>query len=155
MEGDPVPDGDADAAELVVAAPDAAAPRITPRDHAAIGSQPQHQLFETGDMIGHGKMAGSQMDNRIDDQLTGTVIGDVPAPLDLHHLNTASSKEGFGNTQVFTAASPPEGEDCRVLGDQDRVVLPSRQPCRNQLQLQFAHGLVVGKSEMAEPQPHH
>ena len=55
---------------------------------------------------------------------------------------------------MITAAPSSEGEDWRVLGDQDRVALLARQPCRNQSQLQIAHGLVVGETEMAEPQPH-
>ena len=95
MEGDSMPDGNADAAELVAVTPDAATPRITLRNHAAIGSQAQHQLFKTRNVVGHGKLIGPQADYRIDDQLTRAVVGDVAAPLDLHHLNAMSGKEGF------------------------------------------------------------
>lgn len=49
-------------------------------------------LFECGDEIAHTKTGATQIDQRIDDELAGPVISDLPAAIDAHHRNLACRK---------------------------------------------------------------
>src|SRR2546425_13118034 len=69
-----------------------------------------------------------QLENRITNQLTGTVVGGVSAPLDV--------KDGYPlGPEVIDARPPPEGNDVFVLYQDQSIRRGVVRPRRDQLLL--------------------
>jgi hypothetical protein len=64
-----------------------------------------------------------EIDDRIADELAGTMEGDIAAPLDLEQLD-ATLLEVFRACQhVGVLRRAPQGDDRRVLDEQEHIVL--------------------------------
>jgi hypothetical protein len=75
-------------------------------------------------------LAVAELQDRIGDQLAGAVIGDIAAALDLDDLDIARSQE------IGQRALPAsDGDDVRVLDDEQRVARLAPLPRRHLLEL--------------------
>ena len=90
-----------------------------------------------------------QVQQGVDDQLTGSVIGDIPPPLDVDHVNALLDQLVLRNTQVFNPPAAPQGVDRGMLQHQDHIV------CQNAILfsvnnglLQFPDLLVLGQGQL-------
>ena len=68
--------------------------RARPRSgrNSVISETGDDGFFECGDEIAHTKTRTTQIDQRIDDELTRSVIGDLSAAINAHHRNFARRK---------------------------------------------------------------
>ena len=87
---DPARDADADGRELVRRRPRrrSAPARALGRD-AEVGRRPDQHLFEVAHVAVHVAAIRPQIDDRIADELAGTVVGDVAAAARLEQLDAA------------------------------------------------------------------
>jgi hypothetical protein len=60
---------------------------------AVAGCQPDHRVFERDDQFPHADAAPPEVDHRINDQLTGPVIGHLPAAIDSDHRDVAGREQ--------------------------------------------------------------
>src|SRR6185295_3647515 len=79
VAGDPARDAHADGANLLVADPGARQPGNAARVQAVAGDGPDHHVFEIADVAMNVAAVGSQIQDRVSDDLTGPVIRDVAA----------------------------------------------------------------------------
>ena len=69
------------------------------RHDAETGSSGDHRLFEGCDQIAHAKSCTAQVNERIDHELPGAVVGHLPAAIDLHHRDV-TRREQVGGIRV-------------------------------------------------------
>ena len=74
-------------------------------------------LFELANVGDDLHWIGETQD-RITDQLSGTVKGDVPAPIDTMELGTRTRQRLFGDQEVGAIAVPTDRVNRRVLEQQ-------------------------------------
>ena len=95
-----------------------------------------------------------QIKNDICHQLTGAVIGDVAAPLDLNHRDAMFSQKIGRNLQVFSATPASQRKDRRVFEQQQHVICNiTASASSNQGMLQGQGFAVVDLFELYR-QPH-
>ena len=62
--------------------------------HAGLRGEVDHRTLERGDEVAHPEGGALQVDERIDHQLPGTVVGHLPAAIDLHHRDVTRGRAG-------------------------------------------------------------
>ena len=83
MKSDPTSDRDPDVPQLAVAHPYPPVERI-PAGRDSVGrGNPNDDLFQHRDVVGHAQTGGGKVNDRVDHELPGSVKGDVSAPLHL------------------------------------------------------------------------
>lgn len=152
MEGDSVANGNADAAQLLLANPDAMIPRISNRDNPTCRSQANHHLFEAMHIFGDTEPSLVQMQYRVQDQLPRTMVGDIATTLNVHQGDLPGGQKLLGDHEVLTAAAPAEGKGGRVLGDKEKIVYRLPRPSSfHQGQLQGIGRSIVDQAKIDEP----
>ena len=128
MRGDPARDAHADRGDLVVADPDAALSLGALSGDAVFANGPDQHLFEFRHVLAHVAIAFAEVDDRIADELAGTVIGDVTPARGLEETDALGIELGRGRDEVADVAAAAEGDDGRVLEQQkligDHLLLP-------------------------------
>jgi len=89
------------------------------------GARFDHRRFERPDERPEEKASSREGKDRIGDQLTGAVVGDLAAPLDAENLNPAAFELGGRGQDVGWVGLPAEGQDGRVLDEQEAVADPT------------------------------
>ena len=87
MAGDPARDAHADCPNLIGADPRAGEPLDAAALQPEISRGSNHDLFEIAHVLVHVAPVGPQVDDRVADDLSGPVIGDVAAAARLVHLD--------------------------------------------------------------------
>src|SRR2546429_2638482 len=91
--------------------------RVAPSfgEDAELSRELYHGALERRDVIADAEAHAREINQRVDDELSRSVIGHLAATVDLHHRNLARGDE------VRAARIEPEGEDRRVLEKTDLV----------------------------------
>src|SRR5581483_5036873 len=84
-------------------------------NYAELGSIIDDAALESGDDVANTESGTPQVDQRVDDELTGTVIGNLAATIDLHDRNVARSQ------YMITTRVHAQREDRRVLEEPDLI----------------------------------
>lgn len=124
----PSRDPDADRRQLLASDPDAGQAVDTAGVDAVVGSGANQDLLDVADVSVDVLSIGFQIDNRITDDLSRAVVGDVAAATGFVHLDAARrEKVGISEDVRSTAvAANAERQDVRVLDEQELVVNCSR-----------------------------
>src|SRR5207302_10843740 len=96
VRGHPSRDADADCGDLVVANPDAALAVGAFGGDAEFGDGADQHLFKLGDVLPHVTIAFAEVNDRIADELAGTVIGDIAAARRLEKTDALRIERGRG-----------------------------------------------------------
>ena len=95
-----------------------------------------------------------QVDDRVPDELPGAVVGDVAAPLDVEDLDAAPLERLARGQEVLRPARAAEGDDRRVLAEEERVGhLASLAPA-GEVALERQRLGVGDAAEVANDEPH-
>ena len=78
--GNPMPDRDSDTAKFSVSYPNPWVERVSPRHHPEVGRRSDHRFLEAMDVIRNSQSGGAEIDDEVGDDLSRTVVGDIPAP---------------------------------------------------------------------------
>ncbi|TMB55767.1 MAG: hypothetical protein E6J47_06355 [Chloroflexi bacterium] len=89
----------------------------------------------------------AEFDDRVCDQLPGSVEGDVPAAVDTMELGTYVAQALRGSEEVRLVAAAADGEDREVLDQQQPVADPSRASLLGQLVLELPGGEIGDRPE--------
>src|SRR5207248_329221 len=91
--------------------------RVAPSfgEDAELSRELYHGALERRDVSADAEAHAREINQRVDDELSRSVIGHLAAAVDLHHRNLARGDE------VRAARIEPEGEDRRVLEKPDLV----------------------------------
>src|SRR5439155_2315669 len=111
---------DADGHDLAVADPDAGIARQPARLNAEVGEGVDQANLEVAQVEADVR-CGAQIEDRIADQLAGTVIGDVAAAIDLEARDAARRKFRLVEKDVVAGATPADGVGVRMLEQNQRV----------------------------------
>ena len=84
-----------------VSEPYARSSRDSSSVHAEIGDRVDHALFERVHILFQPQIQPLQVQNRVTDQLAGTVIGDVAAPVDPEQFGPYAGEECLVHEQVL------------------------------------------------------
>ena len=115
--------------------------------------------------LGHGGLQGTherpeqdpaigQADDRVGDQLAGSVIGDLSAPLDADELDAARGELGLRGAHEAWVGLPAERQDRRMLQEQERVGDLVRRPGGDHGVLARPCGAVVDPAEPLDVELH-
>lgn len=152
---DAVANGEADAAELVVIHPNAVIEWIPARRNAEIRDGSKHHFLQGHHQINNAKSRFLNIDDGVDDQLSGAVIGDVSSPLDLQELDMVIFQEMLGYGKIFASASAAHGQNRGVLNKEDNIpVQPIVMPGRHKLVLKPAGYFVRDQRKVCEETSH-
>ena len=105
----------ADAGELDPIHVDARRIAAAGRFDAVPGAQVDDALFQAAHEIAHAQARAPQIDERVDHELAGSVVGHLAAAVDLDHRDVA------GREQVFRLGVEPERKHALVLAEPDLV----------------------------------
>src|SRR5690606_279651 len=112
---------DADGGHLFVPDPNAGVGRL-PLPFDPEGAERDDQGFLQIAQIAVGVVSPlTQMKERITHQLTRTVIGDVSAAVDFHHIDPPPGIFFGGEQQMFRMAAPPQGDRVGMLQQEELV----------------------------------
>ena len=100
----------------------------------------------------HGEAA--QVEDGIADKLSGSVVGDVSAAIDLVNLDTAVGEEFIAGENVGARGVASHGEDRRVFEQNERVADAVLVARFDELLLDVESGGVVDTAEMDEVEDH-
>ena len=90
------------------------------------------------DVFSHPHPGLGQVENRVEDQLTRTVVRDISPPFSPHQGNFSLVQKGWRHQQIFPSPSPAESKNSRVLSNQENIRRrPSRPPPGDQSTLQL------------------
>jgi len=132
--GDVNPDGSdlafARGAGMVVvqATPDASETGDAARAHAIDSAQADEGFFHHADEVYRTEaapvrlMEAAEVEDRIADELAGTVIGDVSATIDFVKRDTVFGEQLIRCEDIGSAGIASEGENRRVFEEKERVV---------------------------------
>src|ERR1017187_2809546 len=115
MIGGAAPDANAEAGKLALIDVDARSALAAVRPDAKLRRIVDDGFLERRDEVPHAQARTLQVNERIDDELPGTVIGHLSAAIDLQHWNFA------GCDEVRTARVHPQREDGGVLEKPDLI----------------------------------
>jgi hypothetical protein len=118
MKADPSPDGNAEGSHFEVLHPNAAVLRITVSLNAEIGKNLYYNFFEQIDKPTDGEVSLSQMNDGIDDQLPGAMVGDISSSFNSLNFYSLRGQLFSVGQNVVLAATPTQGYDRFVLHQQ-------------------------------------
>ena len=134
VRGDGLRDMDADGGDLLFAnaaagqGPDAGEFADALRGHAEVFAGEDEGLFHQADEVDGAEVraafagqVAAEIEDGVADELAGAVVGDVAAAVDLVDLDAAAGKELVGGEDVGAGGVAAEGEDRRVLEEEERV----------------------------------
>ena len=149
MRGDPARDVDADRAQLPRRGPDAGAPLDPLRPDAVARGDADHQLLDRPDVLADVLAVGLQVQDRVPDDLSGAVVGDVAAAVRLEELESALPAARRGGQRMFAAFAPRPSVITRGCSSRSRV--SGRRPCAARPDQQLLHGEAVVVLDASEP----
>ena len=112
---------------------------------ANFGQHVDDGLFDPGDEFADFDFAAGEVDQQVNDHLTGAVVGDLPTAVDLDDGNADVAQ------QMFRLAGLPQGIDGRVF-DQPQFVRSVFGPRRREAFHGFPRGLVINAPQTAQQQ---
>src|SRR5580692_449483 len=140
---DPAAKADADRRNLARADPDAGHRIAATRVDAEFCERIDHRGFETAEILRHVAVAAFELQNRIADQLAGTVIGHLSAARDAPHRHT----RGIIDDKPLVGAAA-ERENVRMLQHQEHIRTFASSARRQQVGLQSERGVVVDDAQI-------
>jgi hypothetical protein len=152
MAGDPSRNPDANRRELLTADPYAGESLDAVSRDPVVGSRPDKDFLEIADVLVNVAAIWFQVDNRVADNLSRTMVGNVAAAPGLMHLDAARSKR-FGGRQDVRApavAADAEREDVRMFDENELIVDPIAAPLIDERALQFERLRVRHASELPD-----
>ena len=144
---------DPDSADLararrVALDPDAGRPVEPPGLDTVLGHGPYHALLDSPDILLEAQSETLEVQNRIADQLTVSVIGDVPAPVGMEVARPDRTQEFVAYEHIGLVTALAERVDMRMFHHQQR--LPGPDTCLFRLEqlveqalLHLPHGSVL------------
>ena len=150
MAGHPARDPDTDRGQLLTAYPDTGEAVYTTRLDSVVAGRANQHFFEITDVSMDVLPIGSQTDDRIANDLSGSVIRDIAAAASLVHLDAARAQQIGRRQNVRTAAITPHAErqDMRMLNEQQRVINRAAYPILDECALQ-GERIAVGHASEA------
>ena len=138
------------------ATPDAGEAADAAGGDAEVAAEADERFFHEADKV-DGAEAGAaagvaeaaQVEDGVADELAGAVVGDVAAAVDLVERDAAAGEEFVGGEDVGAVGVAAEGEDGRVLEEQQDVVDATLEAEIDELRLE-AEGFVVGDAAEIE-----
>ena len=77
--------------------------------------------FECVDVYQRPPAPSAEIDDRIPDELTGAVVGDLPSPVRPMYLDAESQKLPLSRENILLLPATAEGVDVRVLKEQQQI----------------------------------
>ena len=117
------------AAILPSLGPHAGVARLRPRLDPEVGQRRDQHLLDATHMADHVESVGKARDrnDRVPDELAGSVVGDVAAAVDVVHSAPKSPRRSSASQQVGAVTVATHGVDVGVL-DQQQVVVGRVRP---------------------------
>ena len=127
-------------------------PGFAPGRDPEVGEGPDEDLFD-GPHVGNDPLGVGQSNDRVSDQLAGTVVGDVSSPVDVEALGSDLDQSLGGDQQVGAVAVAPQRVDVGMFLQQQVVGgAPSSVPPLPEGPLQVPGLLVREASQPSRPQ---
>src|SRR5262249_35271389 len=121
------------------------------RGNAVIGADANHDLFEIANVPMHIASVGTQIEDRISDDLAGAVICHVAAATGFMHLDALHRKLPLGGRDMRTTVTPDaESNHRRMLKQEQQIGHAAGTTLFNDVLLQFER-LAVGTKPEAAP----
>ena len=145
----------ADGGDLAVAHPDAGLARVARGVDAERREHANHHVLELAQVPMQVLRVPLEVDDRIADQLAGSVKGDVAAALDVEQLHAARRELLGGCEQVASLGGAAERDDRRMLDEEEHVVRKGAgQSCLRRVSLErervgVGHDAEVGDEKSA------
>ena len=122
MRGHPAGDSNADRGDLVVADPDTALPFFAGRRDSEVGDGPNQHFLQLGHILTNVAGPFAKMEDRIADDLPGTVVGDVAAARRFEKADSGGAKRLRSGQEISHIAAAPECDDGGMLEEQELIV---------------------------------
>jgi hypothetical protein len=111
--------------------------------------RPDHHVLEPADVL-HEIGSRTEVDDRIADELSGAVVGHLPAAVGFHDLHAAPSKRLRVEEHLAAGAASSDRVDVRVLEEEQGVVDLTGDALHVEVGLQRGSVLVVDEAEPAD-----
>ena len=129
MRGNATRDMHADCGDLLLRdgpsgqRPDSGAFRNSLGDNAIAGTGANEDFLQLANIVDSAetRSKAAQIDDRITDQLTRAMIGDVPAAVDLVDFHSSASEQFVASQDVLSLRISAEGEDWRMFEQQQSI----------------------------------
>ena len=134
MEGYTAADLDANGGDLALVGPDSGVAGLAVGGDAHLGQRGDYDLLESADIL-HRPAPVLEIHDRVDDQLSGPVVGHLAPTVGLEHGNALCRQVCFGQQHVGLFAQAALGVDVRVLQHKHGVRFLARVDLLHQRQL--------------------
>ncbi len=122
--------------------------------HAELSAQPNEGLFHQADKINRaesaaaGSFEAAQVKDRVADQLAGTMVGNVAAPIDLVEGHAAAGQKFVRRQNVAAVGIAPESKDRWMFKEQKDVVNPAMESQVHKLGLKAQPFVVINATKI-------
>jgi hypothetical protein len=96
-----------------------------------------------------------QIEDRVANDLTGTVVGDIAAAVGLAELDSLLAQNMFRDKQILPAGVAAQGEYMRMLAENEDIVDHTRFARNDETLLEGVGGVPREKSEVSDEQRSH
>jgi hypothetical protein len=145
MKSNPMPNGNADTAHFSVTCPDTTISGIPLGRDTDGCRQTDHGFFKEMDIVSNGQPCLAQIKDRVDYQLSRTMVGYITAALDMDQRDVLLPEELFRYHQILAPTPPTQGKCTRMFSDQKYIIAFRTIPAFfHKIQLQGIGRRIVG-----------
>ena len=121
MRGDPTAQVHADGTDFSAADPNAGEALTAGGLDVGFGEGIDDHLFECADVGNDVALPIAEVEDGVDDELAGAVVGDIAAAVGVDELDARLREELFGGEEVFAMTVAAHGDDVRVFEEEKLV----------------------------------
>lgn len=151
MVADPPANRDSDRANLLISDPDSCIPRHAAAFHAKTGQQLNHRLFKSPEEKVYILPVGSEIEDRVSDQLARPMVSDIPASVCMDQLDPRLLHFLRLHEEGILPAGSPKRDHGVVLKEEEGVRNLPGKALIYQLSLEREALLITNQPEIMNP----